>query len=79
MAFSSCLCSLDALQSGFAVVESLDCVESTANRLRSLGIFAGQQIEVSRRGNPLIVKAAGSRIAVSQDIAKHILVRESAE
>ena len=79
MAFSSCLYSLDVLQSGFAIVDSLDCVESTANRLRSLGIYVGQQIEVARRGNPLIVKAAGSRIAVSQDIAKQILVRESAE
>ena len=75
---TSCCCSLAQLQCSHAVVDSLQCTDSSANRLKSLGIFAGQQIEIARRGNPLIVKAAGSRIAVSEGIAEQILVREFA-
>lgn len=79
MSIAASYCSLFELQHRVAVVEGLSCPDGAANRLKSLGIFAGQQIEVARRGNPFIVKAAGSRIAVSADIAKQILVRETVE
>ncbi len=69
--------SLDQYQKDSGVVECLRCLDTSANRLKSLGIFAGQRIRVARRGNPMIVKAAGSRIAVAADIAKQILVRDS--
>lgn len=51
--------------------------DSSACRLKSLGVFEGQTIEVSRRGNPLIVKAAGSRVAIAADLAEGILVRDT--
>jgi Fe2+ transport system protein FeoA len=43
--------------------------------LKALGLFEGQQVQLSRRGNPLILKAAGSRIAVAGEIAQQIFVR----
>lgn len=75
---SSVPLTLQQLATKSAVIESLGCPEVMAKRLKSMGVFVGQQIEVSRRGNPLIVKAAGSRIAISADLAQQITVTESA-
>ncbi len=69
------LYSLDCLKSETGVVERLDLVEADANRLKAMGIFAGQRIELARRGNPMIVKAAGGRVAIAGPIAAKILVR----
>ena len=71
--------SLDRLRNDVAIVENLRLPEASAKRLKSLGVFKGQRIELARRGNPLIVKAAGSRIAIAEGIAKHIFVREVSE
>jgi hypothetical protein len=43
--------------------------------LKSLGLFEGQQVQLARVGNPLIVKAAGGKIAVAGEIAKGIYMR----
>lgn len=61
------------------IVEKLNLDLAPANRLKSLGVFEGQQIELTRKGNPLIVKAAGSRVAIAADLAKFILVRDPEE
>lgn len=66
---------LDKLSGVSAVIEKLGVAESSAGRLKSLGIFEGQTIEIAREGNPLIVKAAGSRVAIAQALAKDIFVR----
>ena len=71
--------SLDQLRTNIAIVNALDLSDSSAQRLKSLGVFEGQRIEVARRGNPLIVKAAGSRIAIASELAKNILVQEIVE
>jgi len=71
--------SLDQLRTNTAIVNALDLSDSSAQRLKSLGVFEGQRIEVARRGNPLIVKAAGSRIAIASELAKNILVQEIVE
>ena len=70
--------SLDQFDRPTAIVDQLKLGASSANRLKSLGVFEGQQIELARRGNPMIIKAAGSRVAIADDIAKCILVRDVA-
>jgi len=46
----------------------------SAHRLKALGIFEGQEVRLAKRGNPLIVKAAGGKIAIAVDIANQIVV-----
>ena len=53
----------------------LDLPEACAIRLKSLGLFEGQRVELARGGNPMILKAAGGRIAVAGEIAKGIFLR----
>ncbi|KLU04569.1 MULTISPECIES: FeoA family protein [Rhodopirellula] len=66
---------LDRCGSNCAEIIRLDLPENCASRLKALGLFEGQLVQLSRRGNPLILKAAGSRIAVAGEIAQQIFVR----
>lgn len=70
------LAALNSYVKDDAIVEKLEFADATVNRLKSLGVFEGQRITVARRGNPLIIKAAGSRIAIAAGLAQHIWVRE---
>lgn len=74
----ACMLSASLSSRGFStfIVEKLDLEPTSANRLKAMGVFEGQQIELTRQGNPLIVKAAGSRVAIAADLAKRILVRD---
>ncbi len=56
-------------------IARLDLPEACAIRLKSLGLFAGQHVQLSCSGNPLIVKAAGGKIAVAGEIARGIYMR----
>lgn len=67
---------LSHFPSQIGVIESLDLDGPAAKRLKSLGVFAGQRIELAQRGNPLIIKAAGSKVAIARPIAERILVRD---
>ena len=69
---------LDCADSYPCVVTQLDLGDIEATRLKSMGIFAGQTVELTKRGNPIIVKVAGGRIAISQAIAQKIFVRDAA-
>ncbi|MDP7395449.1 MAG: FeoA family protein [Lentisphaeria bacterium] len=60
-------------------VVSLNLTGATAQRLEALGIFEGQDMKLAKRGNPLIVKAAGGKVAISRDLASQILVRAVVE
>lgn len=56
-------------------IARLDLPEACAIRLKALGLFAGQHVQLSRVGNPMIVKAAGGKIAVAGEIARGIYMR----
>lgn len=73
------ICSLDCHDFSTMVVEKLNLDAAPASRLKALGVFEGQEIELTRKGNPFIIKAAGSRVAIAADIAKCILVRDPEE
>lgn len=66
---------LDLFRGRDGEIARLNLPEACANRLKSLGLFEGQRVELARAGNPMILKAAGGRIAVATEIAKGILMR----
>jgi hypothetical protein len=39
-----------------------------------MGLCAGREVEVVRKGNPLILQMLGARIGVSERVADHILI-----
>jgi Fe2+ transport system protein FeoA len=53
-----------------AVVRRIETDGEEVQRLKSLGLCVGRQIEVVKTGDPLIVKIFGSRIGLSATLAK---------
>ena len=43
-------------------------------RLKAMGVCVGRRIEVIQQGDPLIIRAFGSRIGVSIRVAKHVFL-----
>jgi len=53
-----------------AVVRRIATDGEEVQRLKSLGLCVGRQIEVVKSGDPLIVKIFGSRIGLSASLAE---------
>ncbi len=53
-----------------AVVRRIETDGEEVQRLKSLGLCVGRQIEVVKTGDPLIVKIFGSRIGLSASLAE---------
>lgn len=53
-----------------AVVRRIETDGEEVQRLKSLGLCIGRQIEVVKTGDPLIVKIFGSRIGLSASLAR---------
>lgn len=53
-----------------AVVRRIETDGEEVQRLKSLGLCIGRQIEVVKTGDPLIVKIFGSRIGLSASLAE---------
>ena len=65
--------SLDALAPRVcAVVQSIDIEDEEIQRLKTLGICIGRQLEVIRAGDPLIVGVFGSRLGLSASLASRV-------
>ena len=54
-----------------AIVRKIDREDEDTDRLKTLGVCVGRQIEVARKGDPVILKIFGSRLGV----ARHLLER----
>ena len=52
-----------------AVVRRIDTDGEEVQRLKTLGLCVGRQIEVVKSGDPLIIKIFGSRIGLSASLA----------
>jgi Fe2+ transport system protein FeoA len=55
-----------------AVVRRIETDGEEFQRLKSLGLCVGRQIEVVKSGDPLIVKIFGSRIGLSASLAARV-------
>jgi len=56
-------------------ITRLEVPELMGIRLKAMGLFEGQYLELSRLGNPMIVKAAGGKIAIAREIAQGIFMQ----
>lgn len=66
--------SINTMRKGCATVTSIELDGFEAARVKAMGLYEGQTVEVSKAGNPVIVKAAGSRMALASEIASQIMV-----
>ena len=70
---------LDELPSGSrAIVQRIESADAALHRLMAMGLCVGREVEVIRRGNPLIVRLLGARVGVSARVAQHIIVARCA-
>ena len=56
------------------MVAFLSAADEDVARLKAMGVCLGRRVEVLQTGDPLIVRAFGSRIGVSARIAKHVFL-----
>ena len=56
------------------MVGFLSAPDDEVVRLKAMGVCVGRRIEVIQTGDPLIIRAFGSRIGVSLRVAKHVFL-----
>ena len=56
------------------MVAFLSAADEDVSRLKAMGVCIGRRVEVLQTGDPLIVRAFGSRIGISSRIAKHVFL-----
>ena len=56
------------------MVAFLSAADEDVARLKAMGVCLGRRVEVLQSGDPLIVRAFGSRIGVSARIARHVFL-----
>lgn len=57
-----------------AVVRQVDTDDEDTQRLKTLGVCVGRRVELVRVGDPLILKIFGSRLGISAELARRVLV-----
>ena len=57
-----------------AIVRRIEAEDDSMDQLKSLGICIGRQVELVKRGDPLIVRVFGSRLGISSRLANRVLV-----
>lgn len=56
------------------IVAGISINGTYGERLRGMGFFPGREIQIVRKGSPIIVEICGGRIAVAREIADAIEV-----
>ena len=56
------------------IVAFLTARDDEVLRLKGLGVCLGRRIEMVQPGDPLIVRAFGTRIGLSAQLARHVFV-----
>ncbi len=69
---SQCLCS------GLQIV-GFNLPEVQEHRLRTMGLFEGQIVQLIKKSNPVIIKVAGARMALAREIAGGVYVAPAAD
>jgi Fe2+ transport system protein FeoA len=57
-----------------AVVRRIETDGEDIQRLKTLGVCVGRQIEVIKRGDPLIIRVFSSRLGLSASLAAHVWI-----
>ncbi len=56
------------------MVGFLTAADDEVVRLKAMGVCVGRRIEVIQQGDPLIIRAFGSRIGISIRVARHVFL-----
>jgi Fe2+ transport system protein FeoA len=68
--------SLDQTPPGrWALITRMETNNGKLHRLMAMGVCTGRQIKLVQAGNPLIIRVMNTRIGMSRELAKCILVR----
>lgn len=59
---------------GCATVRAIDMADEDSQRLKTMGLCIGRQVELLKRGNPLIVRVFSSRLGLSASLANRVRV-----
>jgi Fe2+ transport system protein FeoA len=57
-----------------AIVRKIDSESEDIARLKTLGVCSGRQVELIKRGDPLILRVFSSRIGISSSLAERVWV-----
>ena len=57
-----------------AIVRKIDSEDEDIERLKTLGVCDGRQVEIIKAGDPLILRVFGSRIGMSSSLAERVWV-----
>ena len=57
-----------------AVVRRIDSDDDDVARLKTLGVCAGRQVELIKKGDPLILRVFNSRLGMSSSLAERVWV-----
>ena len=65
---------LDLPKNAVCAIQAVDASEEHTLRLAGLGLTAGREVRVVKRGEPTIVQVYGTRIGIAKSLAKGIRV-----
>lgn len=57
-----------------ATVRAIDADDDDSERLKTLGLCVGRQVELIKAGNPLIVRVFSSRLGLAAELAARVQV-----
>ena len=57
-----------------ATVRAIEADDEDSQRLKTLGLCVGRQVELIKGGNPLIVRVFSSRLGLSAELAARVQV-----
>lgn len=57
-----------------ATVRSIEADDDDSQRLKTLGLCVGRQVELVKQGNPLIVRVFSSRLGLASELAARVKV-----
>lgn len=57
-----------------AIVRRIDSEDEDIERLKTLGVCSGRQVEIIKPGDPLILRVFGSRLGMSASLAQRVWV-----
>ena len=67
-------CLLDLPRNAVCAVHEIDASEEHTLRLAGLGLTAGRELRVVKRGEPTIVQVYGTRIGIAKSLAQGVRV-----
>ena len=65
---------IDLPKNAVCAVQAIDASEEHTRRLAGLGLTAGREVRVVKRGEPTIVQVYGTRIGIAKSLARGVRV-----